>query len=212
MTLTLESARAWYDAQDAVHGFDHIARVYKLCERIGKMEGADMVILLAAALLHDSQGGHPQDGQRNDHHLRSAEFAGKILEAEGWSKERVRAVQDCIRSHRYRHRQEAPQSLEAKILFDADKLDVLGAVGVVRTLAYAFQDSQPAYAEPSKAFLADGVPQAGEQHSAYHEYVFKLKNISATLFTNSARKIAAHRQQFLDDFFEELAEEMRGNR
>jgi len=171
-----------------------------------------MEILLAAALLHDSQGGHPQAGQRNDHHVRSAEFAGEILEAEGWSKERVRAVQDCIRSHRYRCRQEAPQSLEAKILFDADKLDVLGAVGVVRTLAYAFQDSQPAFAEPSKAFLSDGANQPGEKHSAYHEYIFKLKNISATLFTNSARKIAAHRQQFLNDFFDELAEEMHGNR
>jgi len=57
--LTLDQARQWYPDVDAVHGFDHIQRVYGLCQRIGAQEGADMEILLAAALLHDSQGSHP---------------------------------------------------------------------------------------------------------------------------------------------------------
>jgi uncharacterized protein len=210
--LTLEQARAWYPAYDAVHGFDHIERVYGLCQRIGEKEGADMEILLAAALLHDSQGSHPQEGQRNNHHLRSAEFAAEILDNEGWSTDRIQAVQHCIRAHRFRRGEEAPVTPEAKVLFDSDKLDVIGAVGVVRVLAYAFQARQPSFAEPSKSFLESNQEEKDEQHSAYHEYLFKLKNISATLFTDTARQIAVVRQQFLNAFFEELAAEMRNER
>jgi uncharacterized protein len=171
-----------------------------------------MEILLAAALLHDSQGSHPGKGQRNDHHLRSADFAAEVLAAEGWPEERIQAVQHCIRAHRFRSGGEAPESVEAKVLFDADKLDVIGAVGVVRALAYAFQVKQPAFAEPSQSFLKDGSKQPGEGHSAYHEYLFKLNKIASKLFTTTARGIAQARQQFLNDYFEELAAEMRGQR
>lgn len=209
--ITLEQARQWYPAYDAVHGFDHIERVYALCRTIGEKEGADMEILLSAALLHDSQGSHPQGGQRNDHHLRSAEFAAGVLSEQGWSSERIQAVQHCIRAHRYRGGEEKPETIEAKVLFDSDKLDVIGAVGIVRALAYAFQVKQPAFLEPSESFLKNGEKEEGEGHSAYHEYLFKLQHISAKLFTTTARKIAEHRQEYLNTFFEELAVEMRTN-
>ena len=170
-----------------------------------------MEVLLTAALLHDARGSHPGRGSRNDHHLRSAEFAGEILSTNGWSTDRINAVQHCIRAHRFR-KEEISESLEAKVLFDADKLDVLGAIGVVRTLAYAFQVNQPAFAEPSRRFLQTREKEPGEPHSAYHEYLFKLKEISKTLLTPTARKIAKERQELLDTFFEELAFEMRGNK
>ncbi len=207
--LTLNDARQWYSADDEVHGFGHIERVYHLCRQIGAAEGADMQILLTAALLHDAQGSHPGEGSRDDHHLRSAEFAGKLLAGKGWNPDRVQAVQACIIAHRYR-KQDIPGSLEARVLFDADKLDVLGAIGVVRALAYAFQVGTPAFSEPSASFLSSWQKQPGEPHSAYHEYLYKLKKISSVLLTPAARKIAAKRQNFLDDFFEELAAESRG--
>ncbi len=208
--LTFEKARQWYPAFDAVHGFDHIERVYGLCKQIGEKEGADMEILLSAALLHDSKGSNPQKGERNNHHIKSAEFANEVLAAEEWSAERIQAVQHCIRAHRYRRGEEKPETLEAKVLFDSDKLDVIGAVGVVRALAYAFQVKQPAFSEPSETFMKKRIKEEGENHSAYHEFLFKLHKISSTLFTDTARQIAKHRQQFLNVYFEELAAEMRG--
>ncbi len=207
--LTLKDARQWYSADDEVHGFGHIERVYRLCEQIGAAEGADMEILLTAALLHDAQGSHPGEGSRDNHHLRSAEFAGKLLADMGWNESRILAVQACIIAHRYR-KEDVPASLEAKVLFDADKLDVLGAIGVVRALAYAFQVNVPAFSEPSASFLSSWEKQPGEPHSAYHEYLFKLKKISSILLTPAARSIADKRQKALNDFFEELAAEMRG--
>jgi len=206
--LTLQDARAWYPEHDDVHGFGHIERVYRLCQKIGQAEGADMEILLTAALLHDAQGSHPGENSRDDHHLRSADFAGEVLSGMGWPTEKIALVQHCIRAHRYR-KEDIPESLEAKLLFDADKLDVIGAVGVVRALAYAFQAGTPAFARPSGQFLEQGKTQAGEPHSAYHEYLFKLKNISAGLITPAARAIAAERQAFLNRFFDQLAQEMQ---
>jgi uncharacterized protein len=127
----------------------------------------------------------------------------------GWSENRILAVQTCIIAHRYR-KEDIPASLEAKVLFDADKLDVIGAIGVVRALAYAFQVGVPAFSEPSASFLSSWEKQPGEAHSAYHEYLYKLKKISSILLTPSARRIAEERQKVLNDFFEELAAEMRG--
>jgi len=210
--LTLETARAWYPDYDPVHGFDHIERVYHLCEKIGQEEGADMHIVLAAALLHDSQGSTPGGNMRSNHHLASADFAAQVLEAEGWPEERIQAVQHCIRAHRFRHKGEEPATLEAKVLFDADKLDVLGAIGTARTLGYALKAGTPFFSEPSPQFLQKGQVEQGETHSAYHEYLFKLRHISDLLYTSSGIRLAQERQQFLNQFFEQLAAECRGEK
>ncbi|HET8707351.1 MAG TPA: hypothetical protein VFM46_13690, partial [Pseudomonadales bacterium] len=97
------------------------------------------------------------------------------------------------------------------IIFDADKLDVLGAIGVARVIGYAAINHQPFYKNPSQRFIDSGEPEAGEPHSAYHEYLFKLRNIKDRLFTPSARAIAVERDQYLKDFFQRLMMELAGD-
>ncbi|HHY88507.1 MAG TPA: HD domain-containing protein [Chloroflexi bacterium] len=206
---TLEQARAWYPARDPIHGFDHVERVYRTAERLALEEGADLEIVRAAALLHDVQGAEPEGEHRADHHEQSARIAAEVLAAEGWPPDRIAAVQECIRAHRFRVGVENP-SLEARILFDADKLDVLGAVGVARTIAYAVLAGQPHYHPPSERFLTTGEKEPGEPHSAYHEYLFKLRKVKDRLFTASARRIAERRHADLVAYFEALAAEMEG--
>jgi uncharacterized protein len=209
--LTLETARNWYPNTDPVHGFDHIERVYRMAERLALAEGADLEIVHAAALLHDIEGSHPAGDDRANHHFQSADIAAEILKNEGWSDERIAAVQHCIRAHRYRDDREPPATIEAKVLFDADKLDVLGAIGVARTIGYAVQAGQPIYTPPSAQFLATGMDQPGEPHSAYHEHLFKLSKVKDRLFTASAQKIAADRHAYLDAYFKRLIAEMDGS-
>lgn len=214
MTITIAQARIWYESADPVHDFEHVLRVYRIAEKIALAEGADLEIVHAAALLHDAVGSAPGgDGnERLEHHLASAQFAGEMLSAEGWTEERIQAVQHCIRAHRFRHQGERPQTLEAMCLFDADKLDVLGAIGAARTIAFATLAGQPAYAEPSEQFLREGKELPGEQHSAYHEYLFKLRKVKDALYTSTGKSLATQRDAFLTTFFEQLQAECRGER
>ena len=212
--ITVEEAQIWYKEADEVHSFEHVLRVKAMAERIGKAEGADLEIIEAAAYLHDSRGASPEEGgkARKEHHIASAEFAGEVLAEKGWSTERIEAVQHCIRAHRYRHNGERPKTLEAQCLFDADKLDVLGAVGAARTIAYAVLAGQPVLSEPSQQFLETGVKEPGEPHSSYHEYLFKLRKVKDQLFTRTGKLIAEDRNIFLSEFYTRLLAEYKGER
>lgn len=206
---TVEMAKQWYPGYDPVHGYDHVLRVYLLAQQLAKAEGADLEIVGAAALLHDAVGALPTDDGRVDHHQASAILAREVLTDEGWPEARIAAVEHCIRAHRYRST-ETPHSLEAQVLFDADKLDVLGAFGVARTIAYAVQAGQPIYAEPSELFLSSGKKENGEAHSSYHEYLYKLQHVSRRLFTTTARAMARERHELLVRFYTQLDAEARG--
>lgn len=212
--VSIPEARRWYQDADPVHDFEHVLRVYRIAERLAKAENANLQIVRAAALLHDSQGSAPGgDGDaRAGHHIASADFAGQVLAEKGWPQDGIRAVQHCILAHRFRGNKNAPETIEAKVLFDADKLDVLGAIGAARTIAYAVLDGQPAYAEPSERFIRTGEKQPGEPHSSYHEFLFKLRRVKDRMFTNSGRTLAEARHRFLVDFYAELQAEVRGER
>jgi uncharacterized protein len=214
MTITVEEAKSWYEEADEVHSFEHVLRVKAMAERIGRAEGADLEIIEAAAYLHDSRGASPEEGgkARKEHHIASAEFAGEVLASKGWSQERIEAVQHCIRAHRYRHNGERPETLEAQCMFDADKLDVLGAVGAARTIAYAVLAGQPVLSEPSQQFLETGIKEPGEPHSSYHEYLFKLRKVKDQLFTTTGKLIAEDRNAFLTEFYTRLLAEYKGER
>jgi uncharacterized protein len=220
---SLQQARLWYPNDDPVHGFDHVLRVYRMAERLALAEGADLEVVQAAVLLHDAQTGDPglrtsdqveaysnHTVLRLNHHQAAAEFAGEVLQAEGWPAGRIAAVQHCIRAHRFRDNAEEPQTLEAQVLFDADKLDAIGAIGAARAVAYAARHGQPACASPSESFLRSGQTGPGEQHSAYHEYRFKLIQLKERLYTPTARLIAEERHRYMVDYFERLAAESLG--
>lgn len=224
---TIEQARTWYP-EDAVHGFDHVLRVYRLAEELVREEGANIEIVRAAVLLHDVEGSQlsavsyqlnnselaevsseqeSKHQKRKDHHLSAAEFATQVLLIEGWEEARISEVCHCIRAHRFRDQREPPQTLEAQVVFDADKLDAIGATGVARAIAYATRAEMPAYAAPSEQFIQTGRLEPGEPHSAYHEHIFKLIKIKDRLFTPTGRRMAEERHRFMCAYFDRLAEE-----
>jgi len=166
-------------------------------------------------LLHDAEGSRSAGGdhtERKVHHHAAADFARQVLEAEGWPEARIAAVQHCIRSHRFRDDSEQPQTLEAQILFDADKLDAIGAIGVARAIAYAARDGQPAFSQPSEHFLKTGEKESGEGHSSYHEFLFKLQKLKERMYTPSGRMLAEERNRFMSEFYQRLQAELRGDR
>ncbi len=209
MQLTPADVKHLYTSEDPVHDFSHIERVHRHALQIAEKEGAAIEIVAAAALLHDAEDATSATDARLTHHEASAAFAGRFLAARHWDADAVAAVQACIRAHRFRAG-DVPQSLEAKCLFDADKLDAIGAIGAARAIAYATQAGTPWYATPSQLFLETNEKEAGEVHSAYHEFCFKLRNIRQRLQTPTGQLLAVKRHQALAQFFTQLQAEYTG--
>lgn len=208
--IALDQARTWYVDADPVHDFKHIERVLALAERLAKAEGADLEIVRAAVFLHDAADAAPDNAEgRLTHHEDAALFAKEVLQKEGWGEDRIESVLHCIRAHRFRG-SEKPRTLEAQIMFDADKLDVLGAIGVARSFAYAAIAGEPLTGMPSAQFLATLQKEPDEPHTPYHEYLFKLQHIKDRLHTKTAKQIAEERHRYITEFFERLHKEERG--
>lgn len=200
-------AAAFFVGARGSHDWDHTRRVCRLCDRMAAAEQADVDVVRIAALLHDI-GRARQDASNGSicHAREGARLAGPIVENLPLSGRQKKNVLHCISTHRFRgHR--APETLEAKVLFDADKLDAIGAIGVARAIGFAILSGQPIYAPPTPAFLNSGRTQPGEAHSAYHEYVFKLSKLKDRLHTPSALAIAETRHQLMVQYFETLAGE-----
>lgn len=214
--LSDEEARKLYggeDASDAAHDFDHVGRVTQLAIRIAQAEGADVTVARLAALLHDvpvHDGGDDATSRRRAHHLAAADFARDLLLARGLGTERVANVVHCIEAHRFRDQSVQPQSIEAKCLYDADKLDSIGAIGIGRAFAFAGAINERLWTKPWTATPPDNAKPTGSDYTPVHEYVYKLRRIVATLHTESARRIGAERHRFMTNFFDRLDAEMQG--
>lgn len=206
-TLSLSEAaiRQLYAENDAAHDFDHVLRVTRLAERIATAEGADVPVVRAAALLHDVP---VPDGARQAHHLEAADFAGGYLRRQGMAEEQVTNVIHCIRSHRFRDQSIQPHTLEAKCLYDADKLDSIGAIGVARAFAHAGAHGSRLWTEPVSAAPPDHAKPNGPTYTPVHEFVYKLRRILDTLYTDTARSIGQARHDFMCAFFVQLDREM----
>ena len=206
--LKVSDVRPLYEDADAVHDFDHVLRVAALAERIGRAEGADLSIVHAAALLHDL-GRDEAQAVGADHAQVAAQRARNILD--GRSRAWVDAVLHAISSHRFRT-EPMPTTLEAQVLFDADKLDAIGAIGVARAFAYGGAHGQRIWA-PIPSVDVDAWDEHGddpENHTPVHEFVVKLSRIKDRMYTPTGRRIAARRHELMDEFFERLGREVRG--
>lgn len=187
------------------HDYSHIERVYKLALKIGKKEKADLFVLFLAGLLYDIDVRRG----RTNHHLRSAKVAGKILEKLGVNKKTIIRVQEAIRAHSYRGAKENPaKTLEAKIISDADKLDVMGAIGIGRIFIFNAHFGRPMHnpkLKPDpKRYSQKG---AGSAINAFYEKIFLLPKV---LHTKTAKKIGQQRIEFTKNFVKQFLEEWQG--
>lgn len=217
--VSVEQARAFYLDADSAHDFEHILRVVRMAEHLAHAEGADVEIVRAAALLHDI-ARHEEDSaaQRErpsshadsqlDHAQVSAIEAEVYLMKNGALREFAASVADAIRSHRFRGAVQ-PETLEAKILFDADKLDSIGAIGVARAYAVCGMLNQKLYSQPQANSVATR-GQHNQAHTPVDEYHVKLKHLRERFFTPTAQKIAAERDAFMRQFFDHLTREVNG--
>ncbi len=202
-----EEARTFFRGARGSHGWDHTKRVQTLCRRIGREEKADLAVLDLAALLHDiGRGEEDRTNGKTCHAQTGARLARGLLTRYGLDPGLIREVVHCIRTHRFRRRA-SPQTLEARILFDADKLDSIGAVGVGR--AFLFAGEIGARFHDPDIVPSDTRPYTRED-TAYREYLVKLRKIKDRMSTREGKRIAAERHRFMVEFFDRLNKETDG--
>jgi uncharacterized protein len=166
-----------------------------------------MTVLLVAALLHDI-GRRDQDLSQGAvcHAERGAAMAAELLVDMPLGDAQKVNVQHCVRAHRFR-RAPHPATLEARVLFDADKLDAIGAVGIAR--AYQFAGEVGARLHNPDGDLRHTRPYSRED-TGYREYQVKLRHIKDRMLTAAGRRVAEERHRFMTQFFERFLDEIAG--
>ncbi len=192
--------------EDSAHDQEHIYRVLYNALDIAKTEkNVDHDILIAACLLHDIGRKEQFENPALCHAVVGSDKAYRFLREHGFALDYAEQVRQCLRTHRYR-RDLQPQSLEAEILFDADKLDVAGAIGIARTLVYKGAVSEPLYCVTSNGEVLTG--ENDTTPSFFQEYKYKLEKLYSNFYTKRAAEIAKKRQQNAVAFYTALYREV----
>ncbi|MGC8545024.1 HD domain-containing protein [Athalassotoga sp.] len=171
---------------DSSHGFDHVLRVVKFCEIIGKNENAEMEILIPAAYLHDIARPLEEKDESIDHAKVGSQMAFEFLKTIGYPH--AEEISYAISAHRF-SKGLIPQTVEAKILQDADKLDAMGAMGIYRTIAYSVLNNR----------------SFEETIAHFENKILKLKDL---MYTKTAKKMAEKRYAIVFEFVQSLKEDI----
>ena len=192
--------------EDTAHDKEHIYRVLFNALEIAKSEDAvDYDVLICACLLHDIGRKEQFENPQLCHAQVGAEKAYQFLVSNQFDEDYALAVKHCIYTHRFR-KSALPQSLEAKILFDADKLDAAGAMGIARTLLYKGIVGEPLYSLDCSGMVSNG--ENDSQPSFFQEYKYKLEKMYSQFYTAKGSEMAKSRQQAAVDFYKSLSSEV----
>lgn len=193
--------------EDSAHDREHVYRVLNTALLIAHTEpGVDRNVLVYACLLHDIGRKEQFLDPKVCHAKVGGEKAFQFLLENGYDEGFAEKVRECIVSHRFRENHQ-PKSLEAKILFDADKLDAAGAMGIARTLLYQGHMGTPLYSLKPDGEVSDGT---GDQiNSFFQEYKYKLEKLYDRFYTSKGRELARERQKTAICFYEAMLQEVR---
>jgi uncharacterized protein len=197
-------------ARPDCHDWDHTLRVVANSRHLARVEQADLTVVLFAAVLHDvARADEFADSGQTCHAERGAEIVLQVLPELGESDPGfVRHVSDCVRTHRFRSRTTTgPATLEARVVYDADKLDSIGAVGIGRAFHFSGRIGSRLHNTREEAL---GSESYGREDSAYREFLVKLRHVPERMLTAEGRRIAWRRHGFMLSFFERLDREVCG--
>jgi len=183
--------------KETAHDREHIYRVLGNCIKIAENEtNVDYDILLAAALLHDIG----RDGKKKNHNEIGAEMAWEFLKTTDYPKCKIGAVCDAIRTHN-NESYGKQETLEAKILYDADKLDAVGIMGISRSLIGVGNYNHPMYVIKNGRIDTD---EESETDTFVRYYVRCLAKNYDRFFTETAKKIANEQKSIDESFYKAL--------
>ena len=192
------------ESNDAAHNFEHIMRVYKNAQRIAKMEGVNQKIVLTSVLLHDIISYSKSDPRSKNSSTESAKEAQKILQRFGYRKDEIRMVSDAIRDHSF-SKETTPETLEGKVLQDADRLDAIGAIGIARVFSVGGTEGRAFY-NSQDPFCVTRSPD--DTRWTVDHFYKKLLLLEKKMNTKTAKIEAKRRVNIMKQFLRQLESEI----
>lgn len=212
-------AKKYFQKASGCHDWTHVERVRTLALKICKKEKADLGILELAALLHDIHKPEEMKSKGKFCHAeKGAETARKILKKYGVGDNAIKKVAHCIISHRTKNNY-TPEILEAKILYDADRLDGIGAIGIARDFQFAgfiaahLAKPKLLYTGREKQLVKSGRKyDYTPDDTAILEYEKEIKYIKNKLLTKEGKRIGKERHNYMKKFFERFWKEVKAEK
>ncbi len=189
---------------DPAHDLAHVRRVVAAARRLAEGEGADLAVVVPAAWLHDCVSVPKDSARRRAASTEAAALAASFLGDAGYPAASIPAVRHAIEAHSF-SAQIAPESLEAKVVQDADRLDALGAIGIARCLMVGGSLGLALH-HPDAPFPERREPDDG-RYVLDHFYV-KLLKLPDTMQTRAGRAEARRRAGFMEDYLRRLRDEI----
>lgn len=206
INLLIHKIQGQFENDSSGHDWHHIMRVFELSKYIQTHEGGDEIVVQLGALLHDISD-HKMNGGKLNHGGIVARELLDALEFDPAIIEKVVKLVDHI-SYKGALVQDEIISLEQQIVQDADRLDAIGAIGIARAFAYGGAKNRPMYVPDAVPELHTSFEQyvTAQSHTVNHFYE-KLLLLKDRMHTPTAKKIAAKRHQFMEDFLTQFYEE-----
>ena len=203
----IEFAKDRFQNDSSGHDFYHTLRVFRLASKIAGQEGGNLEIVHLAALLHDVDDSKLFGGAAGE-----SKIARRFLTENDCAKETVNLICQIISKISFKGTDTlAPESIEGKIVQDADRLDAVGAVGIARAFAFGGSRGRPLY-DPDQP---PNEKMNGEEYSLHrgttvNHFYEKLLKLKSLMNTETAAKMADHRHQIMETFLDEFFAEWRG--
>jgi len=189
---------------DPAHDFEHVMRVYNNAQKIAKKEKANQKLVLTSALLHDIVS-YPKSSKRSKFSsVDSAKKSKIILKKYGFSEKEITIVSDAIEDHSF-SQNKIPETLEGKILQDADRLDALGAIGIARVFATSGSLNRPFY-NIDDPFCSKR--NSNDNLWTVDHFFNKLLKLESMMNTKSGKIEAKKRTKVLKEFLKQLKNEI----
>jgi uncharacterized protein len=185
------------------HGFDHAQRVEALAKRIQEKEGGNLRIILAAALVHDTI-----DSKLFSDTEERVALLTKSLQNASYSPSEIQEILTIVTHMSWHLHDESPKSLEAKIVSDADRLEALGAIGLIRTIEYGASRQRKFYEEANLKRQGDQVEFDHSTETTLSHFYDKLLKLGDSFYTPTGKAMAEERIAFLKSFLKEFYREV----
>lgn len=205
---TADFIKTRFAEESTGHDWWHMYRVWQLAKHINKTEKGDRLVVELGALLHDIA-----DWKFHEDEEEGPRQAREWLESINVENTIIEQIEDVIRNVSFKGAKVKNKldSIEGQIIYDADKLDAIGAIGIARAFAYGGANNRAMY-EPEREVVLHKTFEAykNDRTGTINHFHDKLLLLKDRMYTKTGKQLAQHRHKIMEDYLDEFYAEWKG--